>query len=261
MEYTDKDFKPEDISASLPASLSLVGKNAIVTGSSRGIGAQIAIALAERGANVALNYTSESSKAKAEDIASKIKLLGRKTCVIHCDLEDADCGKTIVSQALEGLETKTLHILVNNAALSGMGKAEDGIDLAYFDRVMRVNTRAPAQMLAATLPHFDTTIAGNPNRVINISSIAGRICIPGAALYAASKAAMDALTRTWAKEIGRKYKCTVNGVLVGPTTTPDAPLSEARKAAMRLITAEERFGSMNDVSDVVCWLASDASRW
>jgi 3-oxoacyl-[acyl-carrier protein] reductase len=252
MEYSSKD-----ISAGLPPSLSLVGKNALVTGSSRGIGAQTALALAERGANVAIHYTSESSVSKAAEVASKIQALGRKTCLIRCDLEEPSCGTTIVPRALQGLETKTLDILINNAALRGPGNAEDGWDPATFDSVMRVNVRAPALMLAATLPH----LSPKDNRIINISSVASRINFPGYGLYSASKGALDALTRTWAKEVAIKYHCTVNGVLVGPTATPDAPDSEARRGATEMMTAEKRFGTMQDVSDVVCWLASESSRW
>lgn len=248
---------PNDIPKGLPASLSLVGKNALVTGSSRGIGAQTAIALAERGANVAVHYTSESSASKASKVASQIQSLGRKTCVIRCDLEDPDCGQKIILEALQGLETTQLDILVNNAAIPCPHGAENPLDPAQFDHIMRINVRAPMLLLTAAIPHLSPT----SNRIINISSIQSRINIPGFSLYSASKSALDSLTRTWAKEIALKHHCTVNGVLVGPTDAPDAPQSAARNRAREMPTAEKRLGTMEDVCEVVCWLASESSRW
>lgn len=253
------DYTPQDLSGNLPSSLSLLGKHTIVTGSSRGIGAHTAIALAERGANVAIHYTSESSASKAEAIATKIRSLGRKTCIIHCDLEDPDCGHIIVSQALEGLETRTVDILVNNAAVPGVHKADEQLDPDTFDRIMRVNVRGPMLLVAAILPYF----AQRGNRIINIGSIQSRMNLPGLGPYSMSKSALDSLTRTWARELGVKYRCTVNGVLVGPTET-DAwagASEERRKGAISLLTAEKRMGEVEDVSDVVCWLASEGGRW
>lgn len=72
---------------------------------------------------------------------------------------------------------------------------------------------------------------------------------------------MDSLTRTWAKELGVKYHCTVNGVLVGPTATPDAPDSEARETVKKQATAAHRLGTMEDVAEIVAWLACEGSRW
>ena len=123
--------------------------------------------------------------------------------------------------------------------------------------LFRVNVRAPALIVQASLPHFSPS----GNRIINISSIASRVNFPTYQLYSASKAALDSLTRTWAKELAIKYKTTVNGVLVGPTVTPSAPESAARETAKAMATAESRLGTMDDVAEIVAWLASDSSRW
>lgn len=93
------------------------------------------------------------------------------------------------------------------------------------------------------------------------SSIGSRLNFPGYGVYAASKAALESLTRTWARELGVKYHLTCNAVLVGPTATPDAPDSEARSAAKGLATAERRLGTPRDVADVVTWLSGEGSRW
>jgi len=124
----------DDMSLSLPPSLSLASKSAIVTGSSRGIGTAIALTLASRGANIAITYTSSSSTAKAQEMALQIRNLGRKVCIIQCDLEDENCGDIIIEKALEGLGVKEIDILVNNAALGFSGAVEDGIKPEEFDR-------------------------------------------------------------------------------------------------------------------------------
>lgn len=155
-----------DLAEVLPPTLSLKGYSAIVTGSSRGIGVAIAVKLAERGANIAVHYSgSPSSKAKAEKTAEQVKSHGRKACVIQCDLEDPACGDKIVKAALDGLGVQKIQILVNNAALPGKIAADEKLDLAEFDRVFRVNVRAPASIVEAILPYFDPNGA---NRIINM---------------------------------------------------------------------------------------------
>jgi NAD(P)-dependent dehydrogenase (short-subunit alcohol dehydrogenase family) len=91
-----------DVSAGLPPSLSLLGKSAIIAGASRGIGSAVALSLASRGANIAITYASDSSTSKAENIAAKVRALGREAIIIKCDVAREDCGKVIVQQALRG---------------------------------------------------------------------------------------------------------------------------------------------------------------
>ncbi|KAF2093806.1 NAD(P)-binding protein [Rhizodiscina lignyota] len=249
----------QDLSSSLPPTLTLANRNAIVTGASRGIGTRIATFLASRGANVAMTYTNPTSTPAVEELANQIRALGREACIIRYDLELPDCGDVIVKEALSGLGVEKIHILVNNAALPAMAWADgDGWDPEYFDRVMRVNVRAPAMLVKAIVPHFDLS---GVNRIVNICSINSRANFPGYSLYSASKAGVDSLTRTWAKELAIKYHCTVNSVLVGPTATPDAPVSESRRGAMNMATAEKRLGNMEDVAEIVAWIASEGSRW
>lgn len=156
-----------DLSAGLPPSLTLIGKAVIVTGSSRGIGHAIAETLAQRGANIAITYTSSKSTPKAEELAARIKALGRKVCIIQHDLALPDCGEVIVKKALEGLETTKIDILVNNAAIENPGgpkSVEDSFTPEAFDHVFRVNTRAPALLVKAVLPH----LVENGGRIINM---------------------------------------------------------------------------------------------
>ena len=150
-----EDYK--DVSAGLPPSLSLVGKAAIVTGASRGIGSAIALVLASRGANIAITYTSDSSTAKAENIAAKIRALGRKVTIIKCDVAHEDCGQEIVKEALIGLGADKVDILINNAAVANPGgpkSVADGFTAKGFDNIFQVNVRAPALIVQALLPHL-----------------------------------------------------------------------------------------------------------
>lgn len=98
-------------------SLSLHSKSAIVTGATRGIGRELALILAARGANVAIVYTSDSSKSSADELVKLIEAIGRRACSIQTDLQDKDCGVSIVQEALRGLSVRSIEILVNNAAL------------------------------------------------------------------------------------------------------------------------------------------------
>lgn len=258
MVYSDHP----DYSTKIPPSLDLREKCAIVTGGTRGIGRQIALTLASRGVNVAITYTSASSKPAAEEVVQKIENLGRRSCAIQYDLSNPDCGIKIVNSALKELQTNHLDILVNNAAIANPGgprPSTESYTAEEFDSLFHVNVRAPILLMQAVVPHFNP--AGS-NRIINLSSIQSRLCPPNFMLYAATKAALDSLTRIWAKELATPYKCTVNGVLVGATDTPDAPASEARvRVVASMTTAEPRLGTMDDIADVVTFIASDASRW
>ena len=127
----------------------------------------IAVLLASRGANVALTYTSESSAGKVKLIASKIEALGRRATIIKCDLASEQCGDTIVTTALSGLQSNSIDILVNNAAVPNPGgprTVEEGFSSADFNGLFDVNVRAPALLVQATLPHLPE----HGGRIINM---------------------------------------------------------------------------------------------
>ncbi|KAF4769783.1 hypothetical protein N7455_006506 [Penicillium solitum] len=241
-----------------PSNLPLVAKSAIVTGATRGIGQEIARQLAILGANVALVYVSSNSRSTALEMVDEFTTQGRKCCAIQADLSSGTCGEAIVTQALQGLGVETIELLINNAAIAQTPAiVEESLDQDEFEKIMHINVRAPILLVQALLPH----LGSQGNRIINISSIGSRLNFPGYGVYAASKAALESLTRTWARELGVKYHLTCNAVLVGPTATPDAPDSEARSAAKGLATAERRLGTPRDVADVVTWLSGEGSRW
>ncbi|KAL1617428.1 hypothetical protein SLS56_010971 [Neofusicoccum ribis] len=250
----------------LPPSLSLANKTAIVTGASRGIGAHLAFSLAQRGANVALIYTSDSSQPLAEKVAADIRALpGRKACLVQADMSAPDCGDKIVQGTLSGLATQSIELVVLNAAIgertpldSETSAAEQA---AAFDRTFHTNVRGPALLVRALLPLFPTAPAA-ANRIVAVSSLNARLHFAGWADYSASKAALESLTRSWARELAAPYRLTANAVVVGPTVTERAPPDPvARERAKGLATAEARLGSVRDVAECVGWLLAPGSAW
>lgn len=147
----------------LPPSLSLAGKAAIVTGSSRGIGRGLALLLAQRGASVAITYTSDTSTTQAESLAAEINGLTR-ACIIKADLGDLDCGPKIIQGALRGLSVERIDILVNNAAVGSPPLPATDFDAKEYERTMNVNVRALMLLVKELLP----VMSGNGARIINM---------------------------------------------------------------------------------------------
>ncbi|KAJ6261680.1 hypothetical protein Dda_2478 [Drechslerella dactyloides] len=242
-----------------PIALPLTGKVAIVTGGSRGLGADMAVALAKAGAKVAIVYTSESSTPAAEAIVSQINALDINTdstaaIAIQADLRDPASFPTIVSQALT--LSGSINIIVNNAAVQiGLPIAE--ITPQAFTDTYTLNILAPMLLLKAALPHLSPR-----SRIINMSSVGGRAGFAGLSLYCSSKAALEGLTRSWAGELGGNGT-TVNAIACGPIQTDMLDtVPERIKGRQREDTpVEHRFGRKDEVSDVVVWLAGEGSGW
>ncbi|KAF4211955.1 hypothetical protein CNMCM8980_001731 [Aspergillus fumigatiaffinis] len=125
-------FRPHEHSIDV---CSLMGKNAIVTGASRGIGAQIARSLASRGANVAICFASETSRPTAEALASELRAIGVLATCVQEDLGVTGAGQRVIEKALTGLNTETIDILVNNAAQDPPNPTPvHELDASIFDR-------------------------------------------------------------------------------------------------------------------------------
>ncbi|KAK7547558.1 hypothetical protein IWX47DRAFT_889909 [Phyllosticta citricarpa] len=252
-------------STPLPALLPLRNKTAIVTGASRGIGSEMALSLARRGAHVALVHTSPSSRALAEAVAAEVARLdnGARACVVQADMAARDAGEKTVEGALRGLGVRTVEIVVLNAAVGEMGDVEgaEGAEKVgdMFDRIFHTNVLGPHLVVRAVLPYLNPE---GSNRLISISSVNARIHAPRWAFYSASKNALESLTRNWAKELAARYRLTANSVVVGPTETERATSDpRGRAVAAGLATADKRIATKGDVADVVCWLAGEESRW
>ena len=236
---------------------SLEGKVALVTGAARGIGAAIAERLAADGASVAINYAT--SKEDAEALAERIRGNGGKAKAIQADIGNPSQAKAFVDAAVK--EFGRLDILVNNAGQFHIGPIGT-VDEADVRSQFAVNVDGPIFATQAAASHFST----EGGRVINVSSIAATHSLPGLSVYSATKAALDALTRVWAAELGPRG-VTVNAVAPGlvdtamlKAATPRMGGEEAVKG-MVARTPLGRLGTPSDIADVVAFLASPDARW
>ncbi|WP_375288282.1 SDR family NAD(P)-dependent oxidoreductase [Sphingomonas sp.] len=166
--------------------IDLSGKRALVSGGSRGIGAAIALALAENGADVA--FTFQNSAEKAEAVARSIEATGRRATAIQADSADPQAIVRAVEEAV--LALGGLDILINSAAIGAYGPVAE-LDLDSYQKMMDVNVRAPMLFAKAAIPHLP---AGG--RIVSIGSGLGeRVPFPGVTAYAVSKAALTSFVR------------------------------------------------------------------
>jgi 3-oxoacyl-[acyl-carrier protein] reductase len=235
----------------------LQGKVALVTGASKGIGAGIARELAAAGAAVGVNYATD--RPGAESVVGEITQTGGRAVALQGDVsKPADVARVLaeVNRAFG-----TLDVLVNNAGVYAAMPLE-AVTEGEFRREFDTNVLGPLLVIRDSLKHFGP----NGGSVINIGSGASRMCPPGYSVYAASKAALDAVTGVLAKELAPR-KIRVNSV------NPGATLSEGTRAAGLYGTGSEfekqlvamtplgRVGTPEDIAKIVAFLASDDSGW
>lgn len=234
----------------------LENKVAVVTGSSKGIGASIAKHFASEGAKVVVNYTS--SKEGADRVVKEIIDNGGVAISVQADVsKEAD-----VIRLFE--ETKMafgrLDILVNNAAYQGYTPIEQ-VSAESFHQHFNVNVLGAILAIQASLKLFSDT-GGN---IINISSGASKMPLPTASLYSATKAALDALTISLSKELGAK-NIRVNSILPGATETEGARSAGVTSGSEyeKMFVANTplgRRGQPEDIAKVAVFLASDDAAW
>ncbi len=222
----------------------LQGRRALVTGASRGIGAEIVRRLAADGATVAFTYGR--SAAEAEKLVAEVEG-GGKVVALQADSADPEQVAASVDEAVGQLGG--LDILVNNAGVAILGDTET-FSLEDFDRLVAINIRAVFTAIQRALPHLDTD-----GRIINIGSInADRVPGPGLAVYAMTKAAVAGLTRGLARELGPRG-ITVNNVQPGPIATDMNPETGEFAEAAKQVMALGHYGHPRDVASVVSYLA------
>ena len=232
----------------------LTGKVAIVTGASKGIGAAIAKGLAEGGAAVALNYASD--KDGADRAVAAIRAHGGKAVAIQADMSRPADVKRLFEQTKAALGTP--NVLVNNAGTYKFGPIAD-ITEADFHRHFDTNVLGPMLAIQEALSYFPA----EGGSIVNISSIASESPVPNSSLYAATKGALDTLTRALAKELGPR-NIRVNAVAPGYTDTEGnrgfvgSAEGEALAAATPL---GGRFGRPEEIAPTVVFLASDDAAW
>ncbi len=228
----------------------LAGKRALVTGASRGIGAAIALALAERGADVAITY--ERSADRAAEVVRQIEAKGRRGLALQADSADPAAVRRSVEATVEGLGG--LDILVNNAGIARGGTVAE-MSLADIDALLNVNVRAVVLASQAAIPHL-----GAGGRIVTIGScLAERVPFPGVTVYSMTKSALLAFTRGLARELGPR-DITVNLVQPGGTDTDMNPADGPNSAGILAHTPLGRYGTPDDVAATVAFLAGPAAR-
>ncbi len=231
--------------------LALAGKRALVTGAARGIGAAIALKLAEDGADVAVTY--EKSAEKAEALAAEIRALGRKAVAIQADAASPEAAKTAVEQTVADLGG--LDILVNNAGVLFSGSFSEQ-SLEEIDLQLNVNVRGVFLITQAALKHIP-----NGGRIISTGSNAGlAVPFPGIAVYAATKSALESFTRGLARELGPR-EITVNLVRPGPIDTDMNPADGALAPAILPSLSIARYGKTREVAEAVAFLAGPGAAY
>jgi 3-oxoacyl-[acyl-carrier protein] reductase len=232
----------------------LTGKVAIVSGSSKGIGAAIAEKLAEDGAAVVVNYAKSARDADA--VVSRIKAKGGKAKAAQADLSKPAEIKTLVETTVR--DFGRLDILVNNAGVYEFQPLGE-IDESHFDRQFALNVKGLLFAIQAAAGAFGE----HGGSIINISSLASLSPIPNGSVYSATKASVDALTKSLAAELGPR-RILVNSVLPGPVETEGfhaMPGSDEIQARFVPQTPLGRIGQPRDVASVVSFLASDEAAW
>jgi len=230
----------------------LNGKTALITGASRGIGADIAIKLAALGAEVAINYNS-SSKA-AHTVYDTITHAGGKAALFQADVTQLSELESLFKEVKE--QFGKIDLLINNAGTLITKPIKEVTEQEY-DELFAINVKSvffSCQLAAQYL--------SEGGRIINISTTVTQIMLPGYGLYAASKGAVNQITRVLSKELGEKG-ITVNSISPGPTDTElfrDGKTDE-QIAGMASMSAFNRIGTPTDIADAVSLLVRDEARW
>ncbi|MET8114541.1 SDR family oxidoreductase [Streptomyces prasinus] len=226
----------------------LLGKAALVTGGSRGIGAATALRLAREGADVAVTYVD--GEEAAEDVVRAVRALGRRAVALRADAADADEAAGAVTAAVRSLGR--LDVLVNNAGIGVLGPL-DALTVSDVDRVLAVNVRGVFLASRAAAAHM--TEGG---RIITLGTcMTQRVPGPGGTLYTMSKAALVGLTKALARELGGRG-ITANIVHPGPIDTGMNPADGPHAPAQAAMTAVGRFGTADEVAATIAHLAGAA---
>jgi len=233
-----------------------VGKKVLVTGAANGIGRALALGLAERGYDIAINDLPGAASGLA-DVGARIERLGRRSLVVPADISVKGQVTAMVDTVLG--EWQTLDVLVNNAGVLTLSTIEE-MPEASWDRTFDINAKGTFLVSQAVIPHMRERRAG---RIIHIASIGGKQGAPGQAHYCSSKAAVIELTRVMAMELG-EYGILVNAVCPGIILTEMGRSNLKTQANIDKwseATALKRLGEPEDVVGAVAFFASDASSY
>jgi 3-oxoacyl-[acyl-carrier protein] reductase len=233
----------------------LAGKVAIVTGASKGIGAEIAKQLAAEGAAVVVNYSA--SKAGADRVVADIVRGGGKAIAVQADMTKPDQIERLFAEAKRAYDR--LDILVNNAGVYEFAPMEE-VTVDHFRKQFDLNVLGLLLATKEAVKQFGP----QGGSVINISSVVATLAVPTGSVYSATKAAVDAVTRSLAQELGKR-QIRVNSINPGLVETeglhaagiPESDFSKQTVAQ----TALGRMGQPMDIAPMAVFLASNDSAW
>ena len=223
---------------------------ALVTGSSRGIGAAIARRLASDGAHVALTYNRSADAAAS--VADELRAAGVEAETFQFSADESGAAATLVEAVVERFGR--LDILVNNAGVyhvAPVSQSDDDLFAANID----TNVRAVFETVRAAAGHLS-----DGGRIITTGSVVALRGMPGASVYGASKAAVAAMSRSWSREFGARG-ITVNVVHPGPIDTDMNPADSDHAPTLAGMTALGRYGTADEVADAVAFFASPGASY
>ena len=234
--------------------MKLLGKCALVTGASRGIGRGIALAFAREGADVALGYRRDV--ASAESAVKEIEALGRRACAIAADVRDAAAVAAMVRTASETLGG--LDVVVANAGVPTRFEPLDEVEISYWQRVLDIDLNGVFYTLHAAIPLLRESGGGV---ILTVSSIAADACRANSGPYSAAKAAVNALTTVAARENAQhQIRCNVIAPGLIATDIADGMVAAHGEAIVKAIPMR-RMGSVGEVGQMAVYLASDDAAW
>lgn len=220
----------------------LAGSTALVTGATSGIGREIALQLAQRGAEVVVHGRSGERGAKT---VREIENAGGTARFVAADLSDADDVRRLAAEA------GAVDILINNAGIYKFGATAETDD-ATFDEHVNVNLRAPYILVQQLVPGM---VERGRGAVVNVSTLAASVATRGAGIYGATKAGLEQLTRVWADEFGASG-VRVNALAAGPTDTPGVAVLPGALDTVAATTTLNRPAEASEIAGAVVFLAS-----
>ncbi len=230
----------------------LSNKVVLVTGASRGIGAEIALEFAQAGAKLVVNYVG--NELAAENVVKEIINLGSEAIAIQADMSKKNEVKRLFDQSIEHFGK--LDVLVNNAGVMLNAFVKDLSD-EQFEKQVDINFKGIYYSLQEAAVKLE-----NNGSIVNLSSSVTRTIFPSYGVYSATKAAVEQLSKVFAKEIGPK-NINVNCVLPGPTATDlfiDGK-TEDQINQIASMNAYKRLGNPSDIAKVVVFLATEEAKW
>ena len=233
-------------------SFDLTGRRALVTGASRGIGREIALAYARAGADVAVLARNAEL---LEGVAGEVRALGRRAVVATADVLDADATRAATAEAIEALGG--VDILVNNAGGNSFSTPVASMRMSGWEKTMRLNLDSIVHITQVSLP----SLGEGGGSIINVSSVAGLRGAPTMAHYGAAKAALISLTQSLAVEtawMGVRVNALVPGWIETDLTDFLRASDDAERAALSRVPMQ-RWGRVEEIAEPAVFLASDAA--